>query len=196
MHTGLLHFMATLCAVIFLASCASPRLESNNNDIMEMAVSPPAIASPPTSASEPFTQSQLLNLLTAELAYQYGDNSTALHSYQSEGAALNSPDLLMAAQLAAERSLDIEAMERNVKQWLQLLPNDLNARKASLRTAAAKGDGARLLRESAALFQHTDDLDILFGAATYLQHDNKEETLRVYGETVIPALTETVTAKA
>jgi len=32
--------------------------------------------------------------------------------------------------------------------------------------------------------------------AGYLQHDNKEETLRVYGETVIPALTETVTAKA
>ncbi|MFZ2964423.1 MAG: TIGR03842 family LLM class F420-dependent oxidoreductase [Rhodoglobus sp.] len=32
--------------------------------------------------------------------------------------------------------------------------------------------------------------------AGYLQHDNKEETLRVYGETVIPALRETVTAKA
>jgi len=32
--------------------------------------------------------------------------------------------------------------------------------------------------------------------AGYLQHDNKEETLRVYGETVIPALTDTVTAKA
>ena len=30
--------------------------------------------------------------------------------------------------------------------------------------------------------------------AGYLQHDNKEETLRVYGETVIPALTERVTA--
>ena len=31
--------------------------------------------------------------------------------------------------------------------------------------------------------------------AGYLQHDNKEETLRVYGETVIPALTEHATAK-
>ena len=31
--------------------------------------------------------------------------------------------------------------------------------------------------------------------AGYLQHDNKEETLRVYGETVIPALSEHVTAK-
>ncbi|WOF23457.1 TIGR03842 family LLM class F420-dependent oxidoreductase [Microbacterium betulae] len=31
--------------------------------------------------------------------------------------------------------------------------------------------------------------------AGYLQHDNKEETLRVYGETVIPALTESITAK-
>ncbi|MGN6272442.1 MAG: TIGR03842 family LLM class F420-dependent oxidoreductase [Protaetiibacter sp.] len=32
--------------------------------------------------------------------------------------------------------------------------------------------------------------------AGYLQHDNKEETLRVYGETVIPALRDTIAAKA
>ena len=32
--------------------------------------------------------------------------------------------------------------------------------------------------------------------AGYLQHDNKEETLRVYGEHVIPALSDHVTAKA
>jgi probable F420-dependent oxidoreductase len=32
--------------------------------------------------------------------------------------------------------------------------------------------------------------------AVYLQHDNKEETLRQYGETVIPALRDAVTAKA
>ena len=31
--------------------------------------------------------------------------------------------------------------------------------------------------------------------AGYLQHDNKEETLRVYGETVIPALSDAVVAK-
>ena len=31
--------------------------------------------------------------------------------------------------------------------------------------------------------------------AGYLQHDNKEETLRVYGETVIPALREHRAAK-
>ena len=32
--------------------------------------------------------------------------------------------------------------------------------------------------------------------AGYLQHDNKEETLRVYGETVIPALADHIVAKA
>jgi probable F420-dependent oxidoreductase len=32
--------------------------------------------------------------------------------------------------------------------------------------------------------------------AGYLQHDNKEETLRVYGETVMPALHDTIVAKA
>ena len=32
--------------------------------------------------------------------------------------------------------------------------------------------------------------------AGYLQHDNKEETLRVYGETVIPALSDHLSAKS
>jgi alkanesulfonate monooxygenase SsuD/methylene tetrahydromethanopterin reductase-like flavin-dependent oxidoreductase (luciferase family) len=32
--------------------------------------------------------------------------------------------------------------------------------------------------------------------AGYLQHDNKEETLRVYGETVMPALRHHVTARS
>ena len=32
--------------------------------------------------------------------------------------------------------------------------------------------------------------------AVYLQHDNKEETMRVYGETIMPRLREHVTAKA
>jgi probable F420-dependent oxidoreductase len=32
--------------------------------------------------------------------------------------------------------------------------------------------------------------------AGYLQHDNKEETLRVYGETVMPAIRDHITAKA
>ena len=32
--------------------------------------------------------------------------------------------------------------------------------------------------------------------AGYLQHDNKEETMRVYGETVIPAMADHIVAKA
>jgi probable F420-dependent oxidoreductase len=48
--------------------------------------------------------------------------------------------------------------------------------------------------------QHVEKLEALKAIgvdqfAGYLQHDNKEETLRVYGETVIPALRDTVTAK-
>ncbi|MCU1636057.1 MAG: class F420-dependent oxidoreductase [Cryobacterium sp.] len=48
--------------------------------------------------------------------------------------------------------------------------------------------------------QHIEKLESLRALgvdqfAGYLQHDNKEETLRVYGETVIPALTEHIRAK-
>lgn len=49
--------------------------------------------------------------------------------------------------------------------------------------------------------QHIDKLEALKALgvdqfAGYLQHDNKEETLRVYGETVIPALKEKIVATA
>jgi probable F420-dependent oxidoreductase len=49
--------------------------------------------------------------------------------------------------------------------------------------------------------EHIEKLEVLKALgvdqfAGYLQHDNKEETLRVYGETVIPALSEHITAKA
>jgi probable F420-dependent oxidoreductase len=49
--------------------------------------------------------------------------------------------------------------------------------------------------------QHIEKLEALKALgvdqfAGYLQHDNKEETLRVYGETVIPALQTHITAKA
>ncbi|MDN3496168.1 TIGR03842 family LLM class F420-dependent oxidoreductase [Planococcus sp. APC 4015] len=42
--------------------------------------------------------------------------------------------------------------------------------------------------------EHLRDLGVTQFAG-YLQHDNKEETMRVYGETVIPALTTHATAK-
>jgi probable F420-dependent oxidoreductase len=49
--------------------------------------------------------------------------------------------------------------------------------------------------------QHIEKLEALKSIgvdqfAGYLQHDNKEETLRVYGETVIPALQDAIVAKA
>ncbi len=49
--------------------------------------------------------------------------------------------------------------------------------------------------------QHIEKLKALQGLgvdqfAGYLQHDNQEETLRVYGETVIPAMRDLITAKA
>ncbi len=49
--------------------------------------------------------------------------------------------------------------------------------------------------------QHIEKLEALKALgvdqfAGYLQHDNKEETLRVYGETVIPALRDAIVAKA
>ena len=65
------------------------------------------------------------------------------------------------------------------------VPDDIVDRFCLLGTAEQHVEKLKLLRELG--------VDQFAG---YLQHDNKEETLRVYGETVIPALAEHIVAKA
>lgn len=170
MGTAFNQFMATVGAITLLASCTPIAPESINNDLSTPASAPPQSAADPVPTA--FATSQLLNLLTAELAAQYGDDDTAVARYRREGAALNTPELLLAAQLAAERSGDVAAMQSNVQHWLQLFPDDLNAQKASIRTAAALADGARLADEALALFLRHGDLDLLLAAGAYLQHNH------------------------
>ncbi len=165
MHACRVKQLATLSALALLAACSTTTLESNKEDITSAPEAP--ITSP--VAAEPIPKEQLLNLLTAELASQYGDDTTALQSYRREGAALNDPNLLLAAQLAAERNRDFVAMEQNLQRWLALFPEDLNAHRASLRSAAAQGDGERLFNEAAQLFTATDSVELLFSAASYLK---------------------------
>ena len=65
------------------------------------------------------------------------------------------------------------------------VPDDIVDRFCILGTAEQHVEKLKMLRELG--------VDQFAG---YLQHDNKEETLRVYGETVIPALAEHIVAKA
>lgn len=65
------------------------------------------------------------------------------------------------------------------------VPDDIVDRFCVLGTAEQHIEKLKMLRELG--------VDQFAG---YLQHDNKEETLRVYGETVIPALAEHIVAKA
>jgi probable F420-dependent oxidoreductase len=64
------------------------------------------------------------------------------------------------------------------------VPDDIVDRFCVLGTAEQHIEKLKLLRELGVV-----------QFAGYLQHDNKEETLRVYGETVIPALGEHIVAK-
>ena len=165
--------MAPLGALVLLTACATTTPESTKQDMLiePHHASLQAQAGPESISAEPILADQLLNLLTAEFATQYGDNLTALQSYQRQGAALNTPELLLSAQLAAERSQDIVAIEQNLQRWLTLFPGDINAQRASMRSAAAQGDGGRLFKEAQALFIANNDLSFLFAATNYLPHN-------------------------
>lgn len=101
--------------------------------------------------------------------------------YGSHGAV---PEALT-AYIAGREGYDYNEHGRAGNTHTEFVPDEIVDRFCVLGTA---DDHIAKLRELAHL-----GVDQFAG---YLQHDNKEETLRVYGETVIPALSEHVTAKA
>ena len=87
--------------------------------------------------------------------------------------------------IAQRQGYDYNTHGRAENDHVDFVPNEIVDRFCILGTAA----------------EHIEKLEQLRALgvtqfAGYLQHDNKEETLRVYGETVIPALRAHVTAKA
>jgi hypothetical protein len=70
-------------------------------------------------------------------------------------------------------------------------PRRLRARRDRRPVLPARHGGGSTSRSSSALQEIGVDQ-----FAGYLQHDNKEETLRVYGESVIPALRAATSAKS
>lgn len=172
MHSVIRLLLATAAATVVLAGCAPTPYESPSKD---KRTAPPTLVPQPPAAEkvpeQPFSQQQLLSLLTAELASQYGDGAAAADDYRREAETIGSPQLFLAAQLAAEQGRNIAAMEANAALWVERFPDDINARRASMRSAAARGDGERLFNEALALFQTNDNIELLFAAAQYLEHN-------------------------
>jgi probable F420-dependent oxidoreductase len=87
--------------------------------------------------------------------------------------------------IAGREGYDYNEHGRAGNTHAQFVPDEIVDRFCLLGTAEQHIEKLRALRELG--------VDQFAG---YLQHDNKEETLRVYGETVIPAMRDHITAKA
>ncbi|PZU47529.1 MAG: TIGR03842 family LLM class F420-dependent oxidoreductase [Microbacterium sp.] len=87
--------------------------------------------------------------------------------------------------IAGRTGYDYNSHGRSNNDHVDFVPDEIVERFCVLGTAA----------EHIAKLEQLRELGVTQFAG-YLQHDNKEETMRVYGETVIPALAEKVTAKA
>ena len=87
--------------------------------------------------------------------------------------------------IAGRTGYDYNSHGRSNNDHVDFVPDEIVERFCVLGTAA----------EHIAKLEQLRELGVTQFAG-YLQHDNKQETMRVYGETVIPALAEKVTAKA
>ena len=113
----------------------------------------------------------------ADIVAKYGDPSTA-----SGGGAV--PKALT-DYIKAREGYDYNEHGLAGNSHTDFVPDDIVDRFCVLGTAEQHIEKLTALKELG--------VDQFAG---YLQHDNKEETLRVYGETVIPALREHIVAKA
>jgi len=86
--------------------------------------------------------------------------------------------------IAERKGYDYNEHGRSGNSHAEFVPDDIVERFCLLGTASEHVAKLKVLQELG--------VDQFAG---YLQHDNKEETLRVYGETVIPALAEHIVAK-
>ncbi len=86
--------------------------------------------------------------------------------------------------IAERKGYDYNEHGRSGNSHAAFVPDDIVERFCLLGTASEHVAKLKVLQELG--------VDQFAG---YLQHDNKEETLRVYGETVIPALAEHIVAK-
>ncbi|KQW08409.1 LLM class F420-dependent oxidoreductase [Leifsonia sp. Root4] len=115
----------------------------------------------------------------ADIVAKYG-----MHGDPSTGSGRGVPEALT-DYIAGRESYDYNEHGRAGNTHASFVPDEIVDRFCIMGTAK----------------EHIEKLEALKALgvdqfAGYLQHDNKEETLRVYGETVIPALSEHITAKA
>ena len=105
--------------------------------------------------------------------------------YGASGGGADSVPKALTDYIAGRTGYDYNSHGKADNDHVDFVPDEIVDRFCILGTAA---DHIAKLEELKAI-----GVDQFAG---YLQHDNKEETLRVYGETVIPALSDHLTAKA
>jgi len=123
----------------------------------------------------------------ADIVARYGDGSADTSSALSASAAVGAGAIppALAEYIAGRQGYDYNEHGRAGNTHAEFVPDEIVDRFCILGTAD----------EHIAKLRALADLGV-DQFAGYLQHDSKEETLRVYGETVIPALSEHVRAKA
>ncbi|SDO39020.1 F420-dependent oxidoreductase, CPS_4043 family [Nakamurella panacisegetis] len=113
----------------------------------------------------------------ADIVAKYGDGASG----GSSGAAVPTA---LTDYIKAREGYDYNQHGRSGNTHAMFVPDDIVDRFCLLGTAADHIEKLKALKELG--------VDQFAG---YLQHDNKEETLRVYGETVIPALRDHIVAQ-
>ena len=152
--------------ISFLASCVS-QLPLSDNDLLEREAieSSPALEKADLPLSK-IPSETLYDLLVGDVALSRSQFDTALIKYARQARVTEDKEVIQLALRIAEHLKDQTIRLEMSLLWLDMAPDDPQARRAALDTFMDSDNALEALSHASWLYQHRDDLDALIFVST------------------------------
>ena len=150
----------------FLASCVSQLPLSDNDSLVREAIESSAALEKADLPLSKIPSETLYDLLVGDVALSRSQFDTALIKYARQARVTEDKEVIQLALRIAEHLKDQTIRLEMSLLWLDMAPDDPQARRAALDTFMDSDNALEALSHASWLYQHRDDLDALIFVST------------------------------
>ena len=152
--------------ISFLASCVSQLPLSDNDSLVREAIESSAALEKADLPLSKIPSETLYDLLVGDVALSRSQFDTALIKYARQARVTKDKEVIQLALRIAEHLKDQTIRLEMSLLWLDMAPDDPQARRAALDTLMGSDNALEALSHASWLYQHRDDLDALIFVST------------------------------
>ena len=152
--------------ISFLASCVSQLPLSDNDSLVREAIESSAALEKADLPLSKIPSETLYDLLVGDVALSRSQFDTALIKYARQARVTEDKEVIQLALRIAEHLKDQTIRLEMSLLWLDMAPDDPQARRAALDTLMDSDNALEALSHASWLYQHRDDLDALIFVST------------------------------